>query len=91
MIEYNHQVFLSQVVFDPRILDVVACWCLVGGTQTMEMEYGRPVEEIFVDITPEPLAAASLGQVPTSFSCSRPPFLLALMYEPEMEVPGGGR
>lgn len=29
----------------------------------MELEYGRPVEEIFVDITPEPLAAASLGQV----------------------------
>lgn len=29
----------------------------------MEVEYGRPVEEIFVDITPEPLAAASLGQV----------------------------
>lgn len=47
---------------------VAAClrvWC--GGTQTMELEYGRPVEEIFVDITPEPLAAASLGQVPTSF------------------------
>lgn len=33
----------------------------------MELEYGRPVEEIFVDITPEPLAAASLGQVLTSF------------------------
>ena len=29
----------------------------------MELEYGRPVEEVFVDITPEPLAAASLGQV----------------------------
>jgi len=29
----------------------------------MEMEYGRPVEEVFTDITPEPLAAASLGQV----------------------------
>lgn len=31
---------------------------------TMEVEYGgKSVEEIFVDITPEPLAAASLGQV----------------------------
>lgn len=35
--------------------------------QTMELEYGRPVEEIFIDITPEPLAAASLGQVTVYF------------------------
>lgn len=34
--------------------------------KTMELEYGRPVEEIFIDITPEPLAAASLGQVSQS-------------------------
>lgn len=30
---------------------------------TMEQELGRPVEEIFSEITPEPVAAASLGQV----------------------------
>ncbi len=28
-----------------------------------EEEYGRPVEEIFSELTPEPVAAASLGQV----------------------------
>jgi aarF domain-containing kinase len=30
---------------------------------TIERELGRPVEEIFSEITPEPVAAASLGQV----------------------------
>lgn len=30
---------------------------------TMEQELGRPVEEVFSEITPEPVAAASLGQV----------------------------
>jgi len=30
---------------------------------TIEKELGRPVEEIFSEITPEPVAAASLGQV----------------------------
>ena len=30
---------------------------------TMERELGRPVEEVFSEITPEPVAAASLGQV----------------------------
>lgn len=31
--------------------------------ETIERELGRPVNEIFSDITPEPVAAASLGQV----------------------------
>lgn len=30
---------------------------------TMERELGRPVDEVFSEITPEPVAAASLGQV----------------------------
>ena len=30
---------------------------------TIEQELGRPVQEIFSQITPEPVAAASLGQV----------------------------
>jgi len=30
---------------------------------TMERELGKPVEEVFSEITPEPVAAASLGQV----------------------------
>jgi aarF domain-containing kinase len=30
---------------------------------TMERELGRPVDEVFSFITPEPVAAASLGQV----------------------------
>jgi predicted unusual protein kinase regulating ubiquinone biosynthesis (AarF/ABC1/UbiB family) len=31
--------------------------------ETMERELGRPVDEVFSEITPEPVAAASLGQV----------------------------
>ncbi len=31
--------------------------------ETMERELGRPVNEVFSEITPEPVAAASLGQV----------------------------
>jgi aarF domain-containing kinase len=31
--------------------------------ETIERELGRPVNEIFSEITPEPVAAASLGQV----------------------------
>ncbi len=30
---------------------------------TMERELGRPVDKVFSFITPEPVAAASLGQV----------------------------
>lgn len=64
----------------------------------MEMEYGRPVEEIFVDITPEPLAAASLGQVPYGTQCvtcasfvhSRPPFSLDSKVEARDGGDGGG-
>ena len=31
--------------------------------ETMERELGRPVNEVFSEITDEPVAAASLGQV----------------------------
>lgn len=31
--------------------------------QVMQEELGRPVGEVFSEITPEPVAAASLGQV----------------------------
>lgn len=31
--------------------------------QVIQEELGRPVSEIFSEITPEPVAAASLGQV----------------------------
>jgi aarF domain-containing kinase len=34
---------------------------------TMERELGRPVDEVFSFITPEPVAAASLGQVVSSW------------------------
>jgi ABC1 atypical kinase-like domain len=30
---------------------------------TIERELGKPISEVYSDITPEPLAAASLGQV----------------------------
>ncbi|CAN0318495.1 unnamed protein product, partial [Hapterophycus canaliculatus] len=46
-----------------RLCDKVPSFDSTIAFLTMELEYGRPVEEIFVDITPEPLAAASLGQV----------------------------
>ncbi|CAN0093839.1 unnamed protein product [Ectocarpus sp. 6 AP-2014] len=45
-----------------RLCDKVPSFDSTIAFLTMELEYGRPVEEIFVDITPEPLAAASLGQ-----------------------------
>lgn len=33
--------------------------------QVIQEELGRPVHEVFSEITPEPVAAASLGQVRT--------------------------
>jgi aarF domain-containing kinase len=35
---------------------------------TMERELGRPVNDVFSYITPEPVAAASLGQVVRIYS-----------------------
>ncbi|CAM9813165.1 unnamed protein product [Discosporangium mesarthrocarpum] len=45
-----------------RLCDKVPSFDSKIAFQTMETELGRPVEEVFSEITPEPLAAASLGQ-----------------------------
>ena len=39
--------------------------------QLIEEELGQPVEAIFSELSPEPVAAASLGQVSTSLGAPR--------------------
>lgn len=46
-----------------KLCDKVPSYSSVIAFQTIEDELGRTVEELFSEITPEPMAAASLGQV----------------------------
>jgi aarF domain-containing kinase len=46
-----------------KLCDKVPCYDSKIAFATIEKELGKPVEEIFSEITPEPVAAASLGQV----------------------------
>lgn len=46
-----------------KLCDKVPSYDSTIAFATMEQELGRPVDEIFSEITPEPVAAASLGQV----------------------------
>merc|ERR1712238_638758 len=46
-----------------KLCDKVPCYDSKVTFATIERELGKPVDEIFSEITPEPVAAASLGQV----------------------------
>lgn len=46
-----------------RLCDKVPSYSSVIAFQTIEDELGKKVHELFSEITPEPVAAASLGQV----------------------------
>jgi aarF domain-containing kinase len=46
-----------------KLCDKVPCYDSAIAYATIERELGRPVRELFTDITAEPVAAASLGQV----------------------------
>lgn len=46
-----------------QLCDKVPCFDSKLAMKTIEEELGRPVSEIFSEISPEPVAAASLGQV----------------------------
>lgn len=46
-----------------RLCDKVPSYSSVIAFQTIEDELGKKVDELFSEITPEPVAAASLGQV----------------------------
>ena len=46
-----------------KLCDKVPSFDSAIAFRTMEKELGRPVDEVFSEITPEPVAAASLGQV----------------------------
>jgi len=46
-----------------KLCDKVPCYDSKVAFATIERELGKPVDELFSEITPEPVAAASLGQV----------------------------
>jgi len=46
-----------------KLCDKVPCFDSKIAFATIEKELGRPVDDVFSSITPEPVAAASLGQV----------------------------
>ncbi len=46
-----------------KLCDKVPCFDSAIAFATIEMELGKKVEDLFSEITPEPMAAASLGQV----------------------------
>ena len=46
-----------------KLCDKVPCYDSKIAFATIERELGKPVNEVFSEITPEPVAAASLGQV----------------------------
>lgn len=46
-----------------KLCDKVPCYDSKVAFATIERELGKPVNELFSEITPEPVAAASLGQV----------------------------
>jgi aarF domain-containing kinase len=55
-----------------QLCDKVPCFDSALAMRTIEQEFGRPVAEIFSTISPEPVAAASLGQVRHTFHVSSP-------------------
>ena len=46
-----------------QLCDKVPCYSSTLAFETIKAELGKPVSELFSEITPEPVAAASLGQV----------------------------
>ena len=46
-----------------KLCDKVPCFDCKIAFATIERELGKTVDELFSEITPEPVAAASLGQV----------------------------
>jgi aarF domain-containing kinase len=46
-----------------KLCDKVPCYDSKIAFATIEKELGKTVDELFSEITPEPVAAASLGQV----------------------------
>jgi len=53
-------------------LNLCTVFCTCTCVQVIQEELGRPVSEVYSEITPEPVAAASLGQVHACLSGGLP-------------------